>query len=147
MKPQIVSALSLPSTHVLGSVLVEKKSNEIPAARVLLEKIGPQDGKTIMLDALHSNQTTIRQTHQESGADYLLPVKANHATLAKLAQQQLPPPPKTPPETPPPPPKPKTNNIKTPEPTFEIDITSVGLSPLGFSLAEHTTSSIRYRRK
>ena len=94
-----------------------------------------------MLDALHSNQTTIRQTHQESGADYLLPVKANHAALEKLAQQQLPPP------TTPPPPKPKTNNIKTSEPTFEIDISSVGLSPLGFSLAEHTTSSIRYRRK
>ena len=144
MKPQIVSALSLPSTHVLGSVLVEKKSNEIPAARVLLEKIGPQDGKTIMLDALHSNQTTIRQIHQENGADYLLPVKANHAGLAKLAQEQLPPPPKLPP---PPPAKPKTNNIKTPEPTFEIDLASVGLSPLGFSLAEHTSSAIRYRRK
>jgi len=135
MKPQIVSALSLPSTHVLGSVLVEKKSNEIPAARDLLEKIGPQDGKTIMLDALHSNQQTIRQIHQDNGADYIMPVKANHSGLQKLASEQIQPPP-----------KPNTNETTT-EPEFEIDVASVGFSPKGIKLAEHTTEAVRYRRK
>jgi len=44
-----------------------------------------------MLDALHTNQTTLRQILQDNGADYLLPVKGNHANLEKLANQCLPP--------------------------------------------------------
>lgn len=92
-KAQLVSALSLPSGRVLGTVTVEKKSNEIPAARQLLAQIGPLDGKLVMLDALHTNQATLRQIHQDNGADYLLPVKGNHATLELLAATCLPPPP------------------------------------------------------
>lgn len=89
-KPQLVSAQSLPSGRVLGTVLVETKSNEITAARALLEKIGPSDGKLIMLDALHTNQTTLRQINQDNGADYLLPIKENHEGLLQRAQQTLP---------------------------------------------------------
>ena len=63
-------------------------SNEIPAARQLLEKIGPLDGKLVMLDALHTCQETLRRIHQDNGADYLLPVKGNHATLQDLAAIQ-----------------------------------------------------------
>lgn len=90
-KAQLVSALSLPSGRTLGTVQVEQKSNEIPAARQLLVKTGPLDGKLVMLDALHTNQTTLRQILQDNGADYLLPVKGNHANLEKLANQCLPP--------------------------------------------------------
>ena len=89
-KPQLVSAQSLPSGRVLGTVLVETKSNEITAARTLLEKIGPSDGKLIMLDALHTNQATLRQINQDNGADYLLPIKENHEGLLQRAQQTLP---------------------------------------------------------
>jgi hypothetical protein len=99
-KPQLVSAQSLPDGRVLGTVLVEKKSNEIPAARQLLENIGPLDGKLVMLDALHTNQDTLRQIHQDNGADYLLPVKDNHRELAKRAAQCLPPPQSAPPQAP-----------------------------------------------
>jgi len=91
-KAQLVSALSLPSGRVLGTVAVEHKSNEIPAARQLLARIGPLDGKLVMLDALHTNQATLRQIHQDNGADYLLPVKGNHETLEQLAAACLPPP-------------------------------------------------------
>ena len=91
-KAQLVSALSLPSGRVLGTVTVEKKSNEIPAARQLLDRIGPLDGKLVMLDALHTNQATLRQIHQDCGADYLLPVKGNHESLELLAAACLPPP-------------------------------------------------------
>jgi hypothetical protein len=91
-KAQLVSALSLPSGRVLGTVAVEHKSNEIPAARQLLARIGPLDGKLVMLDALHTNQATLRQIHQDNGADYLLPVKGNHETLELLAAACLPPP-------------------------------------------------------
>ena len=89
-KARLVSAQSLPSGRVLGTVAVESKSNEIPAARELLAKIGPLDGKLVMLDALHTNQATLRQIHQENGADYLLPVKDNHKKLEALAAQCLP---------------------------------------------------------
>jgi len=136
LKPQIVSALSLPSTHVLGSVLVEKKTNEIPAARELLEKIGPQDGKTMMLDALHSNQQSMRQIYQDNGADYLMPVKGNHPGLQQRAGEQIQPPP-----------KPKTNNIEPSAPAFEIDLNTVGFSPRGIRLTEDPTDAVRYSRK
>jgi hypothetical protein len=65
-KPQLVSAQSLPSGRVIGTVAVEEKSNEIPAARALLEKLGPLDGKLLMLDALHSCQQTIERVSKGS---------------------------------------------------------------------------------
>ena len=54
-KAQLVSAVSLPSGRCLGTELVEAKSNEIPAARSLLVKLGPLAGKVVLLDALHTN--------------------------------------------------------------------------------------------
>ncbi len=87
MKAQVVSAQSLPSGRVLGSVLVEEKSNEIPAARVLLEKMGDMEGKLCMLDALHANQATLRQINMDIGADYLVPVKGNHEGLELRIRQ------------------------------------------------------------
>ena len=89
-KAQLVSAQSQPSGRVLGTVAVEHKSNEIPAARKLLEKLGPLDGKLLMLDALHPCQQTLRQAHQENGADFLIPVKGNHPELEARAAACLP---------------------------------------------------------
>ena len=89
-KAQLVSAQSQPSGRVLGTVAVEKKSNEIPAARALLEKLGPLDGKLLMLDALHCCQQTLRQTHQDNGADFLIPVKRNQPELEARANASLP---------------------------------------------------------
>lgn len=92
-KAQLVGAVSLPSGRSLGCVLVEQKSNEIPAARALLKTLGPLDGKIMMFDALHSNQATLRTITQDHGADYLLPVKDNHETLHHAAAQSFPTPP------------------------------------------------------
>ena len=103
-KAQLVSAVSLPSGRCLGIVLVETKSNEIPVARALLAKVGPLDGKVVMLAALHTNQETLRIIKQELGADFLLPVKGNHETLRQAAEQCLPahsPPPSADPTAPP----------------------------------------------
>jgi len=86
-KAQLVSAVSLPSGRVLGTVLVEQKSNEIPAARALLSKLGSQAGKLVMLDALHTNQQTLRAIVQGTGADYLLPVKDNHEGLKNRVEE------------------------------------------------------------
>ena len=117
-KAQLVSAQSQPSGRVLGTVAVEHKSNEIPAARALLEKLGPLDGKLLMLDALHSCQQTMRQAHQDNGADFLLPVKDNHPELAARAAACLP------------------------------DRSPAVISPLGGKRAVRNTSGdVRYRRK
>jgi hypothetical protein len=89
-KAQLVSAQSQPSGRVLGTVAVEHKSNEIPATRKLLKKLGPLDGKLLMLDALHPCQQTLRQAHQENGADFLIPVKGNHPELEARAAACLP---------------------------------------------------------
>jgi hypothetical protein len=89
-KAQLVSAQSQPSGRVLGTVAVELKSNEIPAARKLLEKLGPLDGKLLMLDPLHPCQQTLRQAHQDNGADFLIPVKGNHPELEARAAACLP---------------------------------------------------------
>jgi len=117
-KAQLVSAQSQPSGRVLGTVAVEHKSNEIPAARKLLEKLGPLDGKLLMLDALHPCQQTLRQAHQENGADFLIPVKGNHPELEARAAACLP------------------------------DRSSAVISPLGRATGhEPAASAVRYRRK
>ena len=89
-KAQLVGAVSFPSGRSLGCELVEQKSNEIPAARALLENLGSLDGKIVMLDALHSNQETLRTIRQGHGADFLLPVKANHEALCQATEQSFP---------------------------------------------------------
>jgi len=89
-KAQLVGAVSFPSGRSLGCELVEQKSNEIPAARALLKNLGPLDGKIVVLDALHTNQETLRAITQGNGADFLLPVKDNHEALHKAAAQSFP---------------------------------------------------------
>lgn len=89
-KAQLVGAVSLPSGRSLGCVLVEEKSNEIPAARALLKELGPLDGKLVMLDALHTNQQTLRAIKQDHGGDFLLPVKDNHEALHQAAALSFP---------------------------------------------------------
>ena len=135
-KAQLVSAVSLPGGRVLGTVQVEHKSNEIPAARQLLKALGPQDGKLVMLDALHTNQETIRQILQDNGADYLLPVKGNHATLEQHAAQCLPAP------SPPPPVSGKSQPERT-----AISPPKADFFPRGPSRAGAPRPAVRYRRE
>lgn len=139
-KAQLVSAVSLPGGQVRGTVQVEHKSNEIPAARRLLTALGPLDGKLVMLDALHTNQETIRQILHDNGADYLLPVKGNHPTLEHLAAQCLPAPP------PPAPPPATAKGIKSPPGRPETSSQKPGLSPLRPARPATARAAVRYRR-
>lgn len=135
-KPQLVSAQSLPSGRVLGTEAVAEKSNEIPAARRLMERLGPLDGKLVMLDALHTNQDTLAQIHQNSGADYLLPVKGNHQGLEERAAACLPQ--RTVPEPAPTP----ANAPNQGSPAV------AGIFPLGKGRSSlPATKAVRYRRK
>jgi hypothetical protein len=76
----ILSAVSVPSQHYLGSALVDQKTNEIPVAQELFNHLELQ-GRLVSLDALHTQVETARALVLEHGADYLLTVKGNQPTV------------------------------------------------------------------
>ena len=91
---EIVNAVDSQG-HFLGSVITDSKSNEIPAARKLLD---PLDllGKINIADAIHTQTETGQKILFEKGGDYLLTVKGNQPTLKTnlqnlFAKQDFPP--------------------------------------------------------
>lgn len=84
----ILTAVTVPGQHYLGSQMVADKSNEIPAARDLFERLD-LDGKEVSLDALHTQAETARALVLEHGADYLLTVKANQPTVQEKIQRHV----------------------------------------------------------
>jgi len=81
--PHLVAAFDHGAGAVLGQVCVEAKSNEIPAARTLLEQFD-LDGAIVTMDAMHT-QTDTATLITGAGGDYVFTVKGNMPTLhAKL---------------------------------------------------------------
>lgn len=76
----VLTAVSVPSQHYLGSAMVDTKTNEIPVARALFQKL-ELDGRKVSLDALHTQDQTARELVLEHGADYLFTVKGNQPTV------------------------------------------------------------------
>lgn len=76
----VLSAVSVPGQHYLGSAMVDEKTNEIPVARELFGRLD-LDGRKVCLDALHTQSETARALVLEHGADYLLTVKGNQPTV------------------------------------------------------------------
>ena len=83
---QIVSAYTVKGGRWLGSERVSRKSNEIPAAQVLLRRV-PIEGMLVTADALHTQTQTARIIVQERGADYLMTVKGNQPTVEDTVRQ------------------------------------------------------------
>lgn len=81
---EMVNAVS-GSGRFLGGVITEDKSNEIPAARVVLKQLDLL-GKTVLVDALHTNVETARQILYEQGGNFLMTVKGNQPTLKKTLE-------------------------------------------------------------
>lgn len=71
--------------HYLGGMITPDKTNEIPAARLVLGRLDLA-GKIVLADALHTNTQTAQQLLYEQGADYLLTVKGNQPTLRATLQ-------------------------------------------------------------
>lgn len=89
---ELVSAVGAESGRWLGTVRTPDKTNEITAARTVLERLDQRldlSGKVMVLDALHTNQETARLIVQDLGADYLFTVKANQETLHKTVHGLL----------------------------------------------------------
>ncbi len=76
----VLTAVTVPSQHYLGSAMVDQKTNEIPVARQLFQKLD-LDGRKVSLDALHTQDQTAQELVLEHGADYLFTVKDNQPTL------------------------------------------------------------------
>jgi hypothetical protein len=88
----ILSAVSVPSQFYLGSAVVDVKTNEIPVARKLFDQLDLA-GRTVALDALHTQDQTARELVMEHGAHYLLTVKDNQPTLRGNIEKKVPAPP------------------------------------------------------
>lgn len=88
----ILTAVTVPSQHYLGSALVDTKTNEIPVARELFGELD-LTGRTVALDALHTQDQTARELVMEHGANYLLSVKDNQPTLRQNIDKLVPVPP------------------------------------------------------
>ncbi len=83
---ELVSAFDGETGRWLGSEMVEDKSNEIPAARTLIEN-RQLDHAIILTDALHTQGLSARDIVQGCGADYLMTVKANQKGLLRNLEQ------------------------------------------------------------
>jgi hypothetical protein len=88
----ILTAVSVPSQTYLGSALVDTKTNEIPVARELFNQLD-LEGRTVALDALHTQDQTARELVMEHGAHYQMTVKNNQPTLLKNLKKVAPVPP------------------------------------------------------
>ncbi len=88
----ILTAVTVPGQHYLGSAMVADKTNEIPVARELFGRLD-LDGKLVSLDALHTQSETARALVLEHGADYLLTVKGNQPTVKENLERLVPTPP------------------------------------------------------
>jgi hypothetical protein len=88
----ILTAVTLPSQFYLGSALVDPKTNEIPVARELFGELD-LTGRSVALDALHTQDQTARELVMEHGAHYLLTVKNNQPTLRQNIDKSVPVPP------------------------------------------------------
>jgi hypothetical protein len=76
----LLSALLHGSAVTLGQCEVDAKSNEIPAAPVLLGSMELR-GVTVTADALHTQRELARFLVEEKQADYCFTVKDNQPTL------------------------------------------------------------------
>ena len=85
----LVNAIAQPSQRLLGVEPVDSKTNEIPTARTLIERLD-LEGKMVQLDGMHTQHQTIHQILYEKGGDYSLILRENQPTILKTAQQMLP---------------------------------------------------------
>lgn len=88
-KVMLVNAIAQPSQRLLGVEAVARKTNEIPTARTLIQRLALA-GKLTQLDGLHTQHQTVHQLLYQKGADYSLILRQNQRTLLKTAQQLLP---------------------------------------------------------
>jgi hypothetical protein len=85
----LLTAITVPSQHYLGSAMVDEKTNEIPVAQTQLIPHLELDNRFVSLDALHTQDETARAVVLEGGGHYLLTVKNNQPTLRSTIEKKV----------------------------------------------------------
>jgi hypothetical protein len=85
----ILTAVTVPSQHYLGSALVDQKTNEIPVAQQQLIPPLDLENRFVSLDALHTQDETARAVVLEGGGHYLLTVKDNQPTVRANLEKKV----------------------------------------------------------
>lgn len=85
--PDIVSAFSVDEELTIASVMCEEKSNEIPAAKKLIDKLD-LDGCVVTADAMFCQKSIIDKI-TEKGGHFLIEVKANQKALLWNIEDRL----------------------------------------------------------
>jgi hypothetical protein len=85
----VLSAVTVPSLHYLGSAMVDQKTNEIPVAQQEVMPALDLQGRVVSLDALHTQDQTARTVVLEGGGDYLLTVKNNQPSLRANVEKKV----------------------------------------------------------
>lgn len=85
----VVTAITSPSLHYLGSAVVADKTNEIPTVRALCQRL-ELDGQLVSIDAMHTQTETARAIVLEHGGDFLMTVKANQPGVLAAVQAHVP---------------------------------------------------------
>jgi hypothetical protein len=85
----LVDAIAQPSQRLLGVEPVANKTNEIPTARTLIDRLD-LSGKMTQLDGLRTQHQTVHQILYDKGGDYTRILRKNQKTLLQTAQQLLP---------------------------------------------------------
>lgn len=86
----LLTAVTVPSQHYLGSAIVDQKTNEIPVAQEQLIPGLDLENRFVSLDALHTQNETARRVVMEAGGDFLLTVKNNQPTLRANIEEKVP---------------------------------------------------------
>ena len=84
----LLSVVTHSLKTTLATLQIEEKSNEIPAAPLLLQGLNLA-GSLITADAMHCQKKTARYITQELGADYLFGLKGNQSGILELAEIKL----------------------------------------------------------
>ena len=84
----LVSAVRVRSQRCVGVKAVADKTNEITAVRQLIDR-PDLEGCLVEMDALNTQDETVRKLLHEKGADYIVSIKDNQLTMATTAQTLL----------------------------------------------------------
>jgi hypothetical protein len=84
----ILNAMNVPDLRYLGSQMVDTKTNEIPVAHDLIERLDVEN-RLVILDALHTQKDTSREIVLERGGDFIFTVKKNQPGLRKTLAKAL----------------------------------------------------------
>jgi hypothetical protein len=85
----LLTAITVPGQHYLGSAVVDEKTNEIPIAQQELIPPLELENRFVSLDALHTQHETARKVVMEAGGHYLLTVKNNQPTLRANIEKKV----------------------------------------------------------